>query len=394
MYNILWIDDEWDKMPLFKSRCEEMHNLHLVPFRTRKAGIEALERDLDHWDAVLLDAKMFDEDENETAKLTGLGKAKQRLDELSLKRVIPYFISTGQPDLISDENFKDLYGDYYIKKKDDARLIEDILKAIANSDKQQVKTIYQDVFSAIHDLEISQYAESILMDILLPLHYPAKDPNFKPVHHYNQLRQLIEYLFRACNKVGLVPDQCLADGKVNLNQSSLYLAGKNAELLGIRYGESGERILPDYIESIIRSILDFGNVHSHTTELDNEDAMKIEKILKSSKSRFIIFGLTLQVCEVLIWFADYISKHNDKEINLLLCNDLRKESSTTSDVNSKYLNKTFFPEKDENGIWHCGECMVGIKYWERGEVIITRLAPNTDKKTQHKYPYYASYKRK
>ena len=133
-YNILWIDDEWDKMPLFKSRCEEIHNLHLEPFRTRKAGIEALERDLDHWDA---------------------GKAKQRLDELSLKRVIPYFISTGQPDLISDENFKDLYGDYYIKKKDDARLIEDMLKAIQNSDKQQIKTIYQDVFSAIDDLDIS-----------------------------------------------------------------------------------------------------------------------------------------------------------------------------------------------------------------------------------------------
>ena len=147
IYNILWIDDEWDKMPLFKSRCEEIHNLHLEPFRTRKAGIEALERDLEHWDAVLLDAKMFDENENEAAKLTGLGKAKQRLDELSLKRVIPYFISTGQPDLISDTNFRDLYGDYYIKEKDDARLIDDILRAIENRDKQQIKVIYNDVFT-------------------------------------------------------------------------------------------------------------------------------------------------------------------------------------------------------------------------------------------------------
>lgn len=393
-YNILWIDDEWDKMPLFKSRCEEIHNLHLEPFRTRKAGIEALERDLDYWDAVLLDAKMFDEDENETAKLTGLGKAKQRLDELSLKRVIPYFISTGQPDLISDENFKDLYGDYYIKNKDDARLIDDMLKAIQNSDKQQIKTIYQDVFSAIDDLEISQYADSILMDILLPLHYPAKDPNFKPVHHYNQLRQLIEYIFRVCNKVGLVPDKCIEKGKVNLNQSSLYLAGKNAELIGIRYGEIGERVIPDYIENIIRSILDFGNVHSHTTELDDEDTLKIEKILKTSKSRFIIFGLTLQLCEVLLWFAEYISIHNDKEINLFYCTDLRKENNLSSDPKSKYLNKTFVPEQDENGIWHCGECFVGIKFWDKGELTIINITPNTDKKTQKKYPYYASYKKK
>ena len=345
-------------------------------------------------DAVLLDAKMFDEDENETAKLTGLGKAKQRLDELSLKRVIPYFISTGQPDLISDENFKDLYGDYYIKKKDDARLIEDMLKAIQNSDKQQIKTIYQDVFSAIDDLDISQYADSILMDILLPLHYPAKDPNFKPVHHYNQLRQLIEYIFRVCNKVGLVPDKCIEKGKVNLNQSSLYLAGKNAELIGVRYGEMGERVIPDYIENIIRSILDFGNVHSHTAELDDEDTLKIEKILKTSKSRFIIFGLTLQLCEVLLWFAEYISIHDDKEINLIYCTDLRKEDNSSKDSMSKYLNKTFVPEQDDNGIWHCGECLIGIKFWDKGELTITNITANTDKKTQKKYPYYASYKKK
>lgn len=393
MYNILWIDDEWDKMPLFKTRCEEMHNLHLEPFRTRKAGIEALEYDLEHWDAVLLDAKMFDEDENETAKLTGLGKAKQRLDELSLKRFIPYFISTGQPDLISDDNFKDLYGDYYIKKKDDERLIKDMLKAIQSSDKQQIKVIYHDVFSAIDELEIDQYAENLLMDILLPLHYPSKAPNFKPVYHYNQLRQLIEYIFRVCNKVGLVPDKCIDNGKVNLNQSSLYLAGKNAELLGIRYGVVGERVIPDYIENIIRSILDFGNVHSHTVDLDDEDTLKIEKILRTSKSRFIVFGLTLHLCEALIWFAEYISKHDDKEINLFYCTDL-KSINATSNSKSKYLNNTFVPEQDEDGCWHCGECLVGIKYWESGELIITKLTENTDKKTKSKYPFYASFKKK
>lgn len=394
MFNVLWIDDEWDKMPLFKSRCEEMHNLHLEPFRTRKAGIEALERDLDHWDAVLLDAKMFDEDENETAKLTGLGKAKQRLDELSLKRSIPYFISTGQPDLISDENFRDLYGDYYIKEKDDARLIEDMLKAIENSDIQQIRSIYKDVFSAISDLGINQFTEGILIDILLPLHYPAKDPNFKPVYHYNQLRQLIEYIFRACNQVGLVPDQCIIDGKVNLNQSSLYLAGNDAKKLGIRFGEKGERIIPDYIEGIIRSVLDFGNVHSHTVDLSDEDTLKIEKIFRTAKSRFIIFGLTLQLCEVLIWFADYIPNHSDKEINLFKCNELPKEDTYSDNSNSKYVNRAFIPEQDENGIWHCGECMVGIKFWGKYEMIITSVIPNTDIKTKNRYPYYANYKKK
>ena len=52
--------------------------------------------------------------------------------------------------------------------------------------------------------------------------------------------------------MGLVPDQCITDGKVNLNQSSLYLAGKDAEKIGVRYGVKGDRIIPDYIENIIQ----------------------------------------------------------------------------------------------------------------------------------------------
>lgn len=356
-YNVLWIDDEWDIMPMFKKECEEFNNIHLVPYKTRKAGIDALMRDIDYWDAVLLDAKMLDENENEAPSLKGLRKATQKLDELTIRRNIPRFISTGQPDLISDNNFKEGYGDYYVKGNDDEKLINDIKEAVANSDRLQIRTKYYEVFSALSDLGINQYTDNILMDILMPLHYPANEPNFKPIYHYNQLRQLVEYIFRACHKVGLVPDQCVIDGKVNLNQSSLYLAGKDAEKIGIRYGEKGERVIPDYIESIIRSVLEFGNIHSHTVELSEEDTQKIDKILKSAKSRFIIYGLTLQLCEVVVWFAEYIANHNDKEENLVYCNILQKEISESHNRNSKYLNKTFVPEKDEDGVWHCGECL-------------------------------------
>lgn len=394
-YKILWIDDEWDKMTTFQLECKELYGLYLEPYRTRKEGMEAFERNIDDWDAVLLDAKMFDENDNETASLAGLGKAKQRLDELSIRRAIPYFISTGQPDLISDKNFRDLFGDYYVKGNDDVKLVDDMLKAIENSDSQQVKTIYKDVFSGLDKIGVRQYVEPILMDILLPLHYPAKDPNFKPVYHYNQLRQLLEYMFRACNKVGLVPDQCMSDGRVNLNQCSLYLAGKDAEKSGVRYGEKGERIVPDYVESIIRAILEFGNIHSHTVELEEDDLQKIEGIFRTAQSRFIIFGLTLQICETVIWFSEYIPKHDDKEVNLLLCNELQREESTRNEEDgaNKYLNREFVPVRDEDGIWHCEECYVKITSWESGKMELTEISPNTDKRTNAKYPYFARYKK-
>ncbi|MBQ9201939.1 MAG: hypothetical protein IJ154_06185 [Bacteroidales bacterium] len=393
-YNILWIDDEWDKMTTFQRECKELYGLYLEPFRTRKDGMDALDRDIDHWDAVLLDARMFDENDNERASLDGLRKAKQRLDELSIRRAIPYFISTGQPDLISDQIFKESFGEYYVKGNDDVKLVDDMLKAIENSDSQQVKAIYKDVFSGLDKIGVRQYVEPILMDILIPLHLPAKEPNFKPVYHFNQLRQLLEYLFRACNKVGLVPDQCMADGRVNLNQCSLYLAGKDAEKSGVRYGEKGKRIIPEYVESIIRAILEFGNIHSHTVELEEDDLQKIEGIFRTAQSRFIIFGLTLQICEAVIWFSEYIPKHDDKEVNLLLCNELQREESTRNEEDgaNKYRNREFVPVKDEDGIWHCEECYVKITSWESGKMELTEISPNTDKRTNAKYPYFARYK--
>ena len=385
-YNILWIDDEWDKMPTFKQECEELYNLKLLPFRTRKDGMQALEEELDKWDAVLLDAKMFDENVNEVAKLKGLRKAISHLDKLSMKRYIPRFISTGQPDLLASEDFKDMVGDYYEKFKDDEKLMVDILSAIHNVESSQIKVIYSNVFTSIETLGISEYIDSILLDILLPLHYTEKQSSFKPIHHYNQLRQLVEYLFRACHKVGLIPDQCIPNGIVNLNQCSIYLAGKNAEKAGVRYGEPGERVIPEYIEAIIRSVLDFGNVHSHTVELDAEDTIKIENILRSSQSKYLIFGLTLQLCEAITWFAKYISEHDDKEVNLLYCQGLIKD-----DDKAKYEGKICVPEQDENGVWHCEECLVILSHWESGRMKLKEISDNTNKRTNGKYPYFAKF---
>ncbi len=385
-YNILWIDDEWDKMPTFKQECEELYNLVLVPFRTRKAGMQALEDNLEKWQAVLLDAKMFDESENEQASLAGLGKAKAHLDRLSVKKAIPYFISTGQPDLLDDDNFKALFGNYYTKAKDDEKLMADILQAILNAESSQIKAIYSNIFASSETLGISEYIDSIILDILLPLHYIEKQSSFKPIHHYNQLRQLVEYLFRACHKVGLIPDQCIPNGIVNLNQCSIYLAGKNAEKAGVRYGEPGERVIPEYIEAIIRSVLDFGNVHSHTVELDAEDTIKIENILRSSQSKYLIFGLTLQLCEAITWFAKYISEHDDKEVNLLYCEGLIKD-----DDKAKYEGKICVPEQDENGVWHCEECLVILSHWESGRMKLKEISDNTNKRTNGKYPYFAKF---
>ena len=188
-YNVIWIDDEWTKMSAFKDECEVIHGIHLEPFTTQKNGMEELDRNLNSWDAVILDAKMFDESEDETPKLDGLRKAIRHIDQLSMKKSIPYFISTGQPDLMGNEMFTQSFGHFYIKERDDLQLIEDLKKAIDGSPRRKVQILYSDAMEQLSN--ISKDAKETILDIFESMHYPNIHKDFKPILHYNQLRQIL-----------------------------------------------------------------------------------------------------------------------------------------------------------------------------------------------------------
>lgn len=380
-YNILWIDDEYDKFSAFIQECEEVYSIGINPYKTCQDGLLALERDLDKWDAVLLDAKMFNETINEVASLKGLGRAIQRLNELSSRKKIPYFIFTGQPDLLSSENFRDLYGEYYEKSVDEERLIKDIMKAVELSDKNQIRTNYQEVFTALKTLELTGEPESIFLDILCPLHNKEKEVDFKPRLHYTQLRKAIEYLFRSCNKAGLVPDLCISNEKVNLNQSSLYLAGKPAENLNII---CSKKIIPEYIENIIRSILDLGNTASHTVDLNEQEEKKVDNLFKSLKSNYLIYGLTLQLCEVVVWFANYISTNADRDTNLKLC------KKVIDDEVMAYIGKEITPNIDDCGYPFWDKCLLHNSAKDK-KIKITGIELNRNSKTSNMYKYFAKF---
>lgn len=72
MYEVIWIDDEWETMEAFKEECEVIHQIRLHPFRTQKAGMDEFDKCPKKWAAIILDAKVLDEsEENETPMLVG-----------------------------------------------------------------------------------------------------------------------------------------------------------------------------------------------------------------------------------------------------------------------------------------------------------------------------------
>ena len=338
-YNVIWIDDEWDTIgKSFIQICEKRHKIYIKAFKTRREGMAALEQNLKFWDAVILDAKAYNNSSaNEVADVDGLYEAIRQIERLKLKRHIPYFVLTRQPDLMDDRMFEKSVGKFYKKDSEGQnKLISDLKEEVSKSTRFRIKTIYHDAVEQLYDLDCEETIEDIV-DILESMHYP--ELTFTPKLYFNPLRQALEYIFRAANKVGVIPDDFFPSDNVNLNQCFMFLKGNDADKIGIRFGSFGDRLIPRDIENMMGLIINLGNVNSHS-KLSESEILETEKrfIKEGINSHYIIFSMALQLCEIAYWMNQYISEHPNKEDNLLKCKQIQKDDGKCDSLKGK-INK-------------------------------------------------------
>ncbi len=386
-YEVIWIDDEWEKMDAFKEECEVIHQIYLHPFRTQKAGMDEFDKNPKKWDAIILDAKMYDESENEVPRLDGLRKAVQHINEKSLLRKVPYFISTGQPDLMENETFEQAFGTYYIKERDDGKLIQDIKNTASKSTRFQVKTFY---FDAIEQLEsFDAWCSEKILDILETMHFPEK--NIDPLLYYNPLRQTLEYIFRKANKANIIPDEFIGKDKddVNLNQCVQFLSGRNADWIGIRFGGVKDSVVPAHIKDMMFQVLNLGNINSHSRTLNDDELKKLGAYFKDNvcNSQYLIYSLALQICEIAVFMGKYIAANKDTNKN-------KKQCKTFGTVEKIEGNESICVIKSKRPGRESCICISAKYATSKGmigkKVVVIEESPNINIATKVEYPYFAT----
>ena len=386
-YEVIWIDDEWEKMDAFKEECEVIHQIYLHPFRTQKAGMDEFDKNPKKWDAIILDAKMYDESENEVPRLDGLRKAVQHINEKSLLRKVPYFISTGQPDLMENETFEQAFGTYYIKERDDGKLIQDIKNTASKSTRFQVKTFY---FDAIEQLEsFDAWCSEKILDILETMHFPEK--SIDPLLYYNPLRQTLEYIFRKANKANIIPDEFIGKDKddVNLNQCVQFLSGRNADWIGIRFGGVKDSVVPAHIKDMMFQVLNLGNINSHSRTLNDDELKKLGAYFKDNvcNSQYLIYSLALQICEIAVFMGKYIAANKDTNKN-------KKQCKTFGTVEKIEGNESICVIKSKRPGRESCICISAKYVTSKGmigkKVVVIEESPNTNIATKVEYPYFAT----
>lgn len=386
-YEVIWIDDEWEKMDAFKEECEVIHQIYLHPFRTQKAGMDEFDKNPKKWDAIILDAKMYDESENEVPRLDGLRKAVQHINEKSLLRKVPYFISTGQPDLMDNETFEQAFGTYYIKERDDQKLIQDIKNTASQSTRFQVKMNYIDAIDYLESFDV--WCCEKILDILEAMHSP--DKKIDPLLYYNPLRQTLEYIFRKANKANIIPDEFIGKEKddVNLNQCVQFLSGGNADWIGIRFGGAKESLVPAHIKNMMFQVLNLGNINSHSRTLNNDEQKKLGAYFKENvcNSQYLIYSLALQICEIAVFMGKYMETHNDTSMN-------KKQCKTFGIVEPVEGTDSVFVIKSKRPGREACICMSAIYAKDKGligkKVVVMEEKPNLNQETKEKFSFYAT----
>lgn len=407
LIKVLWVDDQ-DFEEIENAAYEKGIDItHVRSFSEAEPFLQGFR--FDDWSAIILDCYCsMRPNDSEDHKF--LRKALDKLSEIRKGRLLPWYVMSRGTDqdfstiidnqLSEDRNLWD--GDwekiYYSKTPEDYSILFDRIVSMAqNLPNYKVRYKFKEVFNIIGIEELFyKQLEDIMFPVLKSLICPDEKDMPTPLYHYNQLRQAVECLFRSFNKMGLLPnDLVFTKTGVNLSLSSHYLSGNDAILADgslYRYGEKGESIYPKSISKIVWDILTIANIESHTVDLNDDEKKQIEEYLSDAiGGKYVIYSMTMGLCSVLIWYKSFLlDEHFDKNKYIEKCKHIIKTEEQRNEYEDKIMPVTF----DENGVAHCGLCLLPIKRGRTPEGLNIKLKDvqlNTDSSTKNIYPFFAKY---
>lgn len=294
-YQVLWIDDDAEKQDGFLESAY-LNGLDINYYKTSKQGMEELVSKIEQYDAVILDAMVYNESEDEKAALTGLFNSIKKINSLSERKKIPYFIFSGYIDQDEHASAREMLAEenIFIKSKDNKALFLAIKEEADKQKDTQIRHKYQRVFDVCTEKYISENAGKDLLSLLLNL------DNFNTENQFNTLRKIVEDIFIACNKFQLLPNDFITPS-VAINETSKFLSGKNHK--GEMFSEKGyqhleETHIPIQISSMLWNILSVTQDGSHRSKIDAH--------AKSLNTSYLFQSILYQLLDIIVWFKIHV----------------------------------------------------------------------------------------
>lgn len=324
-YRVIWFDDEYEELHLLKQQAT-INGIYHVGYTNAEEGIKELEKNYRDYDAVIIDGLFFrKKGQSGDAKNNGaLVDVFRLLDQIREKKIIPSFILSGDPSYTKTINpFAEQYKEnkvYNKQYKDDLEsLWEDIKEEANKQDDTQIRHQFHDFFIACVFLQIEPVFQHYLIDVLKCVKFSNV---IDEMLYYAQLRKIIELVFRRAEKHGLLHSRCIQRGEVNLSESSLFLAGEQTKHLGVR---CLKKHFPKIIAEKVKDIIFTTGAAVHTEQEDIKNSrLSLEELRKTNNTSYLLYSLTFQLMDVIIWYKQYEESNPDIERNKSLWIQLDK----------------------------------------------------------------------
>ena len=317
---VLWVDDKYETLEGIYESAEDC-GIELIGFKSAEEALLELEKP-ENYDAVVLDGLFYLNivDQGTPTKQTAFIKVASKLKVLKEKGIIlPWFILSGQISFTLDENssvegLADLdyaNGKVFEKNKEEEDLWIELKKAVEQIPLYKLKQEYRQAFEVCTEKYIGVDAQKQLLNILSNIRNPNNE--FDDELYFTQIRIILEYMFRSANKFGLLHNACIKkNGNVNLTESSLFLAGKETLHLNVRCGISH---FPKLIADSVQSVLLITGAASHTTDPEIKNNIDLLTYRKIIRTPYLLYSLTFQLMDVLVWFKEYVDLNPNIEDN-------------------------------------------------------------------------------
>ncbi|MBK7390180.1 MAG: hypothetical protein IPI23_14235 [Bacteroidetes bacterium] len=226
---------------------------------------------------------------------------------------LPWFILSGQICFTKEINrFADGFDKKVYDKLNDDDLInlwQNLKEAADHEDDTIILNRFYKAFEVCNENYIGAEYQKTLLQILSSINKPNEQFDYDL--YFTQIRIILEAMFRCAHKIGLLHDKCIdGKGKVNLTESSLFLAGEPTKFLEVKCSIAHfNKIIID----AVKSILFITGAASHTIDPEIKNNINLVEYRKTVNSPFLLYSIAFQLMDILIWFKKYADENPNKE---------------------------------------------------------------------------------
>lgn len=377
-YKVLWFDDLHHRFEIFKNRAKQQ-SINITAVTNAKDGLKLLRNPIIDFNAIIIDGLFYtdagkegdnvnDDAFGEVAKFLGILKAQNQ--------IIPWFIYSGEPGFMSDDNYSlklfssESYGSkkIYDKKQssDETLLFNDIKSEINSIPKTQLKIKHSDAFAIFNNGHLSQIDANALLTILIDVELDKKINN-----DFISLRKLIESANDVAHSKGLIPSTINSD---NLTASFKFLCNKHM---------SYDLVQPYFHSAVSDMFILILNIIQDASHKKESLKLKVEDYVSSQANNYFFKSCLYSVLDMLSSFNILFEKFD----NLELPDQKWRELLATNLYQGKI-------EQDEDNNYFCGDYILSYNYVQQQnlqigqDIIVTTEKENTSR-TKTKYPKFA-----